>query len=131
MVGTAYGSHTSLYPIRPWLVNLTVLRAMHTTSKRDVVSAATTQMRQITHVPNPPPNPPPARHRQPSMHVRPFLPTSWPVNGRDDSPVEVVDTCLPKGFNESFVSPEDGKEYLIVPAVGGADFDACDRQVSI
>lgn len=41
----------------------------------------------------------------------------------------VVDACLPKGFNETFVSPEDGKEYLIVPADDGADFDACDKQV--
>lgn len=44
-------------------------------------------------------------------------------------PYVVVDACLPKGFNESFVSPEDGKEYLIVPAEGGADFDECDKQV--
>lgn len=41
----------------------------------------------------------------------------------------VVDACLPKGFNETFVSPEDGKEYLIVPADDGADFHACDQQV--
>lgn len=41
----------------------------------------------------------------------------------------VVDACLPKGFNETFVSPEDGREYLIVPADDGADFDACDKQV--
>lgn len=41
----------------------------------------------------------------------------------------VVDACLPKGFNETFVSPEDGNEYLIVPADDGADFDACDQQV--
>ncbi|CAM9586993.1 unnamed protein product [Ectocarpus sp. 6 AP-2014] len=50
--------------------------------------------------------------------------------GVNAPPLEVVDACLPKGFNESFVSPEDGKEYLIVPADGGADFDACDRQTA-
>ncbi|CAM9393849.1 unnamed protein product [Ectocarpus sp. 13 AM-2016] len=47
-----------------------------------------------------------------------------------EAPVEVVDACLPKGFNESFVSPDDGKEYLIVPADEGADLDACDRQTA-
>ncbi|CAM9215479.1 unnamed protein product [Hapterophycus canaliculatus] len=45
-------------------------------------------------------------------------------------PFIVVDACLPEGFNESFVSPEDGKEYLIVPAEGGADFDQCDKQTA-
>lgn len=42
----------------------------------------------------------------------------------------VVDACLPRGFNETFLSPRDGKEYLIVPADSGADFDACDKQES-
>lgn len=42
----------------------------------------------------------------------------------------VVDDCLPTGFNETFVSPKDGKEFVMVPAEGGADFDACDKQVS-
>ena len=36
---------------------------------------------------------------------------------------------MPKGFNETLVSPEDGKEYLVVPSDGGADFDACGKQV--
>lgn len=45
------------------------------------------------------------------------------------SPLVVVDACMPKGFNETLVSPADGKEYLVVPADDGADFDACDKQV--
>lgn len=89
--------------------------------------AAITTMRQPHYALTPPP----ARPAPISPHARPFLPTSWPVNGSDESPLEVVDACLPKGFNASFVSPEDGKEYLIVPAVGGADFDACDGQVGV
>lgn len=51
------------------------------------------------------------------------------MNTSSADPLVVVDACLPKGFNETFVSPEDGKEYLIVPADDGADFDACDQQV--
>ncbi|CAB1099538.1 unnamed protein product [Ectocarpus sp. CCAP 1310/34] len=77
------------------------------------------------------PNPPLPRSAGTDIpNARPFLLTSWPVNGSGDAPVEVVDACLPKGFNESFASPEDGKEYLIVPADGGADFDACNRQTA-
>ena len=45
------------------------------------------------------------------------------------NPLVVVDACMPKGFNETLVSPEDGKEYLVVSATDGADFDACGKQV--
>lgn len=45
------------------------------------------------------------------------------------SPLVVVDACMPKGFNETLVSPEDGKEYLVVPAGDGSDFDSCGKQV--